>query len=78
VIGFFLIIQVSDASDMRRMALAFRPLDRFVLGLSAEHMVHMVLDDIVLDGAAGRAVFGARFYIYVCHDHLPPPCTRPD
>jgi hypothetical protein len=32
VIGFFLIIQVPDASDMRGMALAFRPVDRFVLG----------------------------------------------
>jgi hypothetical protein len=28
VIGFFLIIQVADASDTRSMALAFRPVDR--------------------------------------------------
>jgi hypothetical protein len=71
VISFFLIIQVSDASDMRSVALALRPVDCFVLGFeSAEHMVYMVLDDIVLDGAAIGAAFGARFYVYVCHDPL--------
>jgi hypothetical protein len=37
---------------------------------SAEHMVHMVLDDIVLDGTADWAPFGPRFYVYVCHRHL--------
>lgn len=76
VIGFFLVIQVSDASDTRNMALAFRPVDRFMLGFeSAEHMVHMILDDVVLDGTAVRPALGARFYVYVRHDHLSSPVT---
>jgi hypothetical protein len=59
VIGFFLIVQVPDACDMRNMAPAFRPVDRFVLGFeSAERMVRMVLDDIVLDRAALRTPLG--------------------
>jgi hypothetical protein len=79
VIGFFLVIHMPHASDMRRMAVAFRPVDRFMLGFeSAKHVVHMVLDDIVLDGAAARAAFGPRFYVYVCHGHLLPPLTIAD
>jgi hypothetical protein len=79
VIGFFLIIQVPDASDMRSMALDFSPVDGFMLGFeSAEHMVRMVLDDIVLDGAAVGAAFGARFYVYACHDDLSPSVTMAD
>jgi hypothetical protein len=50
------------------MALAFRPVDRFVLGFeSAEHMVRMVFNDIVLDRAALRTPFGARFNVNVRH-----------
>ena len=70
VIGFFLIIQVADASDTRSMALVFRPVDRFVLGFeSAEHMVRMVFNDIVLDRAALRTPFGARFNVNARHVH---------
>jgi hypothetical protein len=73
MIRFFLIIQVSHARDMRCVAEAFRPVDRFMLGFeSAEHMVNVVLDNKVLDGTAARAAFGARFYVYVCHGRLSP------
>jgi len=72
VIGFFLIAQVPDASDMRSMALAFRPIDRFVLGFeSAESVIRMILDDIVLDRAALRSSFGARFNVNVRHVSSP-------
>jgi hypothetical protein len=79
VIGFFPIIQVPDASDMRNMALTFSPVDGFMLGFeSAEHMVHMILDDIVLDGAAVGAAFGPRFYVYACRDRLSSSVTMAD
>jgi hypothetical protein len=72
MIGFFLVVQVSDASDTRNMALAFRPVDRFVLGFeSAESMIRMILDDIVLDRAALRSSFGARFDVNVRHVRSP-------
>jgi hypothetical protein len=60
VVALFLIIQAPDASDTRSTALIFRPVDRFVLDFeSANNMVRMVLDDIVLDWAAISAALGA-------------------
>lgn len=69
VIRYFLIVQVSDASDQRRMALTFRPINRFLLRIECpEHMVRMVFDDIILDSAALRAPFWACLDVNISHD----------
>jgi hypothetical protein len=68
VIRLLFIIQVPDASDKRGVALTFRPIDRFFLRFeSAEHVVGMVFDDIIVDGVPMRATLGARFNVNVRH-----------
>jgi hypothetical protein len=68
VIRPLLLIQVSDASDKRGVALTFRPIDRFSLRFEgAEHVVRMVFDDIIVDMAPLRATLGTRFNVNVRH-----------
>lgn len=61
VIGDLLVVQVPDESDKRMVALTFRPIDGFSLGVEgAEHMVRMVFDDIIVDPAALGASLRTR------------------
>jgi hypothetical protein len=56
VIGFFLVVDMAYASDMRRMAVLFRPVDGFVLRFErGEYVIGVVFDHIIVDMAA----FGA-------------------
>ena len=53
VIWLFLVVQVPDASDMRRVPSLLRPFDCFVLGLEGlKDMVRVVFNDVILYGAA--------------------------
>jgi hypothetical protein len=71
VIRLLLIIQVPHASDKRRVAVSFCPIDRFSLCFEgAEHMVHMVFDYIIVDGASLRPTLGTGLNVYVGHDLL--------
>jgi len=71
MVGVLLVIQMSDASDMRRVTICLRPIDRFFLGIgSLEHMVRVVFDHIILNGRPLRATFRTSFYVYDCHNLL--------
>jgi len=71
VIRLLLIIQVPHASDKRSVAVSFCPIDRFSLCFEgAEHMVHMVFDNIIVDGASLRPTLGTGLNVYVGHDFL--------
>jgi hypothetical protein len=64
MISFLLVVQVPDASDMRRMPVTFRPCDRFVLRLErGEDMVGMVFNDIVVDMTPLGAPFWTRLNV---------------
>jgi len=59
VIWHFLVVQVPDASDMRRVTGLLRPFDCFVLGLEGlKDMVRVVFNDVILYGAALWRPFG--------------------
>jgi hypothetical protein len=71
VVGFLLIVQVSDASDKRVVALAFRPIDCSLLRSGGvKHVVGMVFSDEVVNGAPFRTALGACFDIYIRHGFL--------
>jgi hypothetical protein len=72
VIRPLLIIFVPDTSDKRGVALTFRPIDGFSLRFEGgEHVVGMILDDIIIDVAPLRATLGARFNVNVPHATSP-------
>ena len=62
MVGVFLVIQMPDASDKGSVTLRFRPIDCFFLGFeSAELMVRMVFDYIILNGRPFRATLRTGF-----------------
>jgi hypothetical protein len=68
MVGVLLVIQVPDASDKRSVALRFRPIDCFFLSFeSAEVVVRMIFDYIILNGRPFRAALRAGFYVNVRH-----------
>src|SRR5579859_5562835 len=69
-----LIIQVPDASNKWAVPLSFSPVNGFSLcAESAEHVIGMVFDDIIVYSTSLRTTLWTRFYINVSHAHLPPP-----
>jgi len=55
VIWLHLVVQMSDTSDERRVPASPCPLNRFTLRIEGrKHVVGMVLDDVVCNGAALR------------------------
>ena len=59
MIRFFLIVQVADASDKRRVPLTFCPVDGCSLSASSgEHVIHVIFDYLVVDTAPFRATLG--------------------
>jgi hypothetical protein len=68
VVGLVLLVQVPHPGDVGRVAFLFRPGDRFVLSLERrEDAVGVILDDVVVDGAALLAAFGPRFDVNDAH-----------
>jgi hypothetical protein len=62
VIGFFLVIQMPDPSDVGRMAVLLRPLDCLALRFEgSEDVVRVVLDNVIIDGVPLGAAFWTRF-----------------
>jgi hypothetical protein len=62
MIRLFPVIQMPDGSDERRMSLAFCPINWFFLRAeSAQRMVAVVFDNIIVNRASFRATFRARF-----------------
>jgi hypothetical protein len=68
----FLIIEVSNTSDMRGVTVSFRPSDRFVLrSEGSKHTARVIFDDIVGDRAA-LATFWARLDVNDRHGRFSP------
>jgi hypothetical protein len=71
-----LVIEVPDASDKGSVTLCLRPIDCFFLSFeSAELVVRMVFDYIIVNGRPFRAAFGAGFYINVRHGIFSDPLS---
>ena len=71
MVGFFLVIQMPDASNKRSVTLRFRPIDCFFLGSeSAEFVARMVFDYIILNGRPFRATLRTGFDVNVRHSLL--------
>lgn len=59
MVGDFLVVQVPDPRDQGSVAILFCPVDGLVLRFeSLEHMVGMVFNDVIVDGAAFRPALG--------------------
>ena len=59
MVRVLLVIQMPDASDKRSVPLRFRPIDCFFLSFeSAELVVRMIFDYIILNGRPFRAALG--------------------
>lgn len=68
VISPLLVVQVPDTSNMRRMAVCFRPIDGgFLSGKSAKYVVALGLDHIVINVRAFRAALGPSFNVDGSH-----------
>jgi hypothetical protein len=77
MVGLVLLVQVSDASDVGRVAFLLRPGDGFMLGLERrKYTIGVILDHVILEGTAFLPAFRARFDINDAHDFLlDPPLT---
>lgn len=74
MVRVFLVIQVPYPSDKRSVTLRFRPIYCFFLSSeSAELVVRVVFDYIILNGRPFRASLGTGFYIDVRHSFSPLP-----
>jgi hypothetical protein len=68
VIGSLLVIQMPDASNKRRMAVAFRPIDRISLRLEGgEDVICVVFDYIIVDVTPFRTALGTCLDVDVRH-----------
>jgi hypothetical protein len=57
-----------DASDMRAMAVLFRPINRLFLRLEgAKHVVRVVLHNVIVYSVTFGAALRARFDVNYCH-----------
>jgi hypothetical protein len=64
LIRYLFIVEVSDAGDVRRMTLAFRPGDNFALRLEGlEHVVSVVLDHVIGDVVAFGPPLRTGFHV---------------
>ena len=69
VIRPLLVVQVSDTSNMRRVAVCFRPIDCFFLcAKSAKHLVTLGLDHIIIDARPLGAAFRPGFNVHGCYN----------
>jgi len=76
VIRYLFVVQVPDASDKRGMAPSPRPLDRLVLRFEfREHVIRMVLHDVIFDMASLGLVFGPRLDVNVLPYAIPVSCV---
>ena len=71
MVRIFLVIEVPDASDKGMVTIRLRPIDCFFLSFkSAEHVVRMVFDYIIINVRFFRAALGTGFYINIRHSYF--------
>jgi hypothetical protein len=77
VIGLLLVVHVPDASDVSRMAILLRPLDRFMLCLECcEDTVSVILDYVIFDVSALLPTFRPGLDVNDRHLSLLVPLLR--
>jgi hypothetical protein len=67
---------MSDARNVRSVPILYRPNNRIVLGLECrQHMIRVILNDIICDWAAFSLAFWTGLNEYNCHSGAPflPP-----
>src|SRR5579864_1174622 len=63
-----LVIEVPDASDKGMVTILLRPIDCFFLSFeSAQLVIRMVFDYIIVNGRSFRTTLGTSFYVNVRH-----------
>ena len=66
-----LVIEVLGASDKRMVTIRLRPIDSCFLSCeSAEDMVRVVFDHIIVNGRSFRAALRTRFYVNARHSYF--------
>jgi hypothetical protein len=68
MVRILLVIEVPDASDKGMVTIGLRPIDSCSLSCeSAEDMVRMVFDHVIVNVRSFRAALRTRFYVNVRH-----------
>jgi hypothetical protein len=68
MIGFLLIVEMTDAADKRSMIVLSRPIDCFSLSFErGKYVIAVVFDHVIIDMAALGAALGSRLNIDVRH-----------
>jgi len=74
-----LVIEVAYASDKGMVTVRLRPIDCFFLSFeSAEHVVRMVFDYIIMNGRSFRTALRTSFYVNVRHSFFLPSILSGD
>ena len=80
VVWVFLVVQVPNPRDMRRVPVGLRPVDRFLLRAGGlQDVVSVILDDVVIDTRALRSLLWPRLNVdfrYDISSPLPSPPKR--
>jgi len=67
----FFVVEMPDASDKGMVTILRRPIDSCSLSFeSAEDMVLMVFDHIIINVRSFRAALGTSFYINIRHSYF--------
>jgi hypothetical protein len=76
VVRPFLVVEVPDAGDVRRVAIPLRPGDRFILpSARVKDVVGVIFDNVVIDAGAIGPTLRAGLNIYGCHAVSPLDLT---
>jgi hypothetical protein len=76
VVRPFLVVEVPDAGDVRRVAIPLRPGDRFILpSARVKDVVGVIFDNVVIDAGAIGPTLRAGLNIYGCHAVSPLDMT---
>lgn len=63
---------MTDPRDVGLMTVRLCPIDRLLLRpRGVQHMICVILDDVIVDMRSLWSTFGPRFDINYCHTHSP-------
>jgi hypothetical protein len=73
MVRILLVVEMPDASDQGMVTIRPRPINCFFLSFeSAEHVVRMIFDYIIVNGRSFRTALGTGFYVNVRHSSFLP------
>jgi hypothetical protein len=74
MVGNLLVIEVPDSSDKRVVTIRFHPVDSCFLSCeSAENMVRMVFDHVIVNVCSFMAALRTSYYENIRHSFSPLP-----